>query len=141
MNSLIEQLTQAQAKAMSIKPQVGGFPVLAEVLRQAGVKLNRWSLPSCQSYYVMDAGTVLQAGTHLVTGTVEVPKFDREALITAIRTDQAGKSSFPEFLMSTWNAGVVSFDVDFLNRKVIYCGALGESYTESYPAVELKKQD
>lgn len=35
--TIIEKLTQSQKLAMSIKPQIGGFPVLAEVPRQAGV--------------------------------------------------------------------------------------------------------
>ena len=43
MNKITEQLTAAQKYAMSIRPKVGGFPVLAEVLRQAGVQMNRWS--------------------------------------------------------------------------------------------------
>jgi len=138
MSTLIQKLTEAQKHAMSIKPIVGGFPVLAEVLRQAGVRLNRWSLPSCQSLYVMEDGAVLQQGTPLAPGAVEVPKFNREALIAGLRTDQAGKSTFPEFLMAAWRAGVISYDVDFIKRRVIYHGAYDESYTEEYPAVDLK---
>lgn len=62
-----------------------------------------------------------------------------KALIRALRTDQAGQSTFPEFLKNSWEAGVVSYDVDFEARKVTYFGAQGESYTEAYPAVELSK--
>jgi uncharacterized protein YbcV (DUF1398 family) len=36
----IENLQAAQKRAMAIRPKVGGFPVLAEVLRQAGVRRN-----------------------------------------------------------------------------------------------------
>lgn len=93
MNTLINKLTEAQKHAFSIRPQVGGFPVLAEVLRKAGVKFNKWSLPSCQSIYVMEEGSVVQQGQPLVTGTFEIPKFNQEALIKALRTDQAGNSS------------------------------------------------
>ncbi len=138
MSKLIQNLTESQKYAMSIRPQVGGFPVLAEVLRQAGALMNKWSLPSCQSIYIMKNGAVVQQGTPLVTGTYEIPQFNRDALITAIRTDQQGKSTFPEFLKATWDAGVVSYDADFEKRKVIYYGVNGESYEESYPAVELK---
>ena len=63
--------------------------------------------------------------------------FDQNALILALRTDQAGKSSFPEFLMATWEAGVVRYDADFVGRKVTYYGGLGESYTETFPAVTI----
>lgn len=138
MKNLINQLIEAQQYAMSIRPQVGGFPVLAETLHRAGVQMNRWSLPSCQSIYIMKNGCVVQQGTPLVTGTHEVPRFDREALIKALRTDQEGRSTFPEFLQRTWQAGVTSYDVDFIERKVTYYGVNGESYLEYYPAVELK---
>lgn len=49
MNKAIENLETAQRYAMSIRPSVGGFPVLAEVLRQAGVRMNEWHLPAAQS--------------------------------------------------------------------------------------------
>jgi uncharacterized protein YbcV (DUF1398 family) len=51
---------------------------------------------------------------------VDVPPFDREALIKALRTDQAGESTFPEFLEASWRSGVVSYDVDFASRTVAY---------------------
>ena len=34
----------------------------------------------------------------LVEGTHDIPRFDKTALIKALRTDQAGESAFPEFL-------------------------------------------
>ncbi len=61
-----------------------------------------------------------------------VPPFDQEKLILALRTDQAGNSSFPEFLEAAWQAGVIRYDVDFDNRAVTYFGALGECYVEGY---------
>lgn len=135
--TIIEKLTTAQKHAMSIRPKVGGFPVLAEVLRRAGVQKNRWSLPSCQSVYIMNEGSVVQQGSPLVIGTFEVAKFNTEALIKAIRIDQEGKSSFPEFLMAAWDAGVIGYDVDFIGRKVTYYGVSDEFYLEEYPAVDI----
>ena len=52
MPTAVDQLLEAQKLAMSIRPKVGGFPELAEVLRQAGVLMNRWTLPACQSIFV-----------------------------------------------------------------------------------------
>jgi uncharacterized protein YbcV (DUF1398 family) len=138
MSHLINKLIEAQKYAMSIRPQVGGFPFIAEVLRQAGVTVNRWHLPSCQSIYITQEGSVVQQGEPLFTGMKLVPSFNRDALIKALRTDQAGKSTFPEFLHATWEAGVISYDVDFIARTVSYYGINGESYVEEYPAVELK---
>ena len=137
MSKAVENLMKALQSAMSIRPKVGGFPYLAEALRKAGVTQNIWNLPSCQSIYLTQYGSVVSQGTPLVTTTVDVPPFDREALIKAIRIDQAGQSSFPEFLNASWEAGVVNYVVDFERRIVIYYGVLGESYTENYPAVEI----
>ena len=124
---------------MQIRPQVGGFPYLAEALRLAGVTRNVWQLPSCQSLFLTKDGAVVMPGSPLATGTVDVPTFDREALITALRKDQAGKSTFPEFLAASWQAGVVSYNVDFAKRQVTYCGCLGETYIEDYPAIDLTR--
>src|SRR5215467_5503490 len=105
---------------MAIRPKVGGFPYLAETLRRAGVTRNLWSLPACQSIYLTSHGPVVAQGTPLVNGTTDVPSFDRDALISALRTDQAGQSTFPEFLTASWRAGVVRYDVDFAARTVAY---------------------
>ena len=86
MSKAIENLSAAQKYAMSIRPKVGGFPYLAEALRLAGITHNQWHLPSCQSLYLTKYGPVISQGTPLVTGTYEVAKFDREALIQALRT-------------------------------------------------------
>ncbi len=137
MSKAIDDLIAAQKFAMSIRPEVGGFPYLAEALRRAGVIRNIWSLPSCQSIYITKSGSVVAQGSPLVTGNAEIPVFNQGALIHALRTDQAGKSTFPEFLKASWEAGVVSYDVDFENRKVTYYGVLGESYTEAYPIVDI----
>jgi len=124
-------------RAAVIRPKVGGFPYLAETLRQAGVTRNVWALPACQNIFLTASGAVVIQGTPLVTGAADVPRFDREALIRAIRTDQAGESSFPEFLEATWLAGVVGYDVDFAARTVRYYGCEGDEYVEAYPAVEI----
>ena len=137
MSKAIENLKSAQQRAMAGRPKVGGFPYLAETLRKAGVTRNIWSLPACQSLYLTEQGPVVAPGTPLVIGMEDVPSFDQDALITALRTDQAGESTFPEFLMAAWKAGVVSYDADFRKRTVTYCGSGGERYVESYPVAEL----
>jgi uncharacterized protein YbcV (DUF1398 family) len=137
MSSAIDNLTEATTRAAAVRPKVGGFPYLAETLRQAGVTRNVWSLPSCQSLYLTQEGPVVMQGTPLVTGAVDVPPFDRDALVKALRIDQAGKSTFPEFLYSTWRAGIIRYDVNFDARTVAYQGCNGEEYVEAYPAVEV----
>jgi len=137
MSEAMAHLQAAQAQAMAVRPRVGGFPYLAETLRRAGVTRNVWQLPACQSLYLTERGAVLQQGTPLVSGMADVPGFDQPALIRALRTDQAGESSFADFLLASWNAGVVRYEVDLLERQVTYYGCNGESYVEHYPAVSL----
>ena len=139
MSLAIENLNSALQRAMAGRPRVGGFPYLAEVLRRAGVTRNLWSLPACQSLYLTDKGPVVMQATPLITGMADVPPFDRDALITALRTDQAGKSTFPEFLAAAWKAGVISYEVDFVARVVTYFGSAREKYVESYPAAEVSE--
>jgi len=137
MSKATENLQAAQQRAMAARPKVGGFPYLAETLRRAGVIRNLWFLPACQSLYLTQDGPVVNQGTPLLSGTADVPPFNREALIEALRTDQAGKSTFPEFLAASWRAGVVRYDVEFAARTVAYYGCNGEEYVEAYPAVDV----
>jgi uncharacterized protein YbcV (DUF1398 family) len=139
MSKAIDNLNRAIEQAAT-RPKVGGFPHLAETLRRAGITRNVWSLPACQSLFLTQDGPVVVQGTPLVSGTVDVPTFNREALIAALRVDQSGESTFPEFLQASWRAGVVRYDVDFAIRTVAYFGCNGEQYVEVYPAVELSKQ-
>jgi uncharacterized protein YbcV (DUF1398 family) len=138
MSKAIETLGAAMKRAMEGRPKVGGFPYLAETLRRAGVTRNIWSLPSCQSLYLTKEGPVVNQGAPLVSGMADVAAFDEEALIRAIRTDQKGESTFPEFLMGVWRAGVVRYDVDFEARTVAYYGCNGEKYLEEYPVVNVE---
>jgi len=134
MSKAIDTLMEAMEVARAGRPRVGGFPYLAEVLRRAGVTRNIWSLPSRQSLYLTQAGPVVMQGAPLVTGAVDVPSFDERALIKALRIDQAGESTFPEFLNASWRAGVVRYDVNLEARTVSYQGCHGEEYIEAYPA-------
>jgi len=137
MSKAVENLEAAFKRSMSTRPKVGGFPHLAETLRRAGVTQNLWFLPAAQSLYLTNEGPVVSQGQPLTSGMTDVPPFDQEALIAALRTDQAGNSTFPEFLAASWRAGIVRYDVDFSARTVAYYGCNGEVYVEEYPAVEV----
>lgn len=136
MSKAIDNLMAAQQRAMNNRPTVGGFPYLADTLRRAGVTRNVWFLPACESLYLTEDGPVVVQGTPLVSGAVDVPAFDQLALVKALRIDQAGESSFPEFLAASWRAGVVRYEVDLLERTVTYYGCRNEEYVEAYPAPE-----
>ena len=137
MSKAIQNLQEAMQRAEAIRPKVGGFPYLAEALRQAGATRNLWHLPSCQCIFRTREGAVAVQGKPLISGMSDVPVFDRAALIRALRCDQAGETTFPEFLEASWKAGVVKYDVDFTARTVSYYGVADEVYVEEYPAVAL----
>jgi uncharacterized protein YbcV (DUF1398 family) len=101
------------------------------------VQHNHWFLPACQSLYLTREGPVVSQGTPLFFGTSDVPKFNRDALVEALRTDQAGKSTFPQFLLACWHAGVVRYVVDFNARTCTYFGCEGDKYIEDYPEVAI----
>jgi uncharacterized protein YbcV (DUF1398 family) len=84
MSKAVENLQTAQRLALAGRPKAGGFPYLAEILRRAGVTRNLWFLPACQSLYLTGDGPVVTLGTPLVSGTADVPPFDREALSAAL---------------------------------------------------------
>ena len=137
MTPAVKNIMTAMTKAMINRPPVGGFPHLAETYRRAGIDRSIWFLPSFQCLYFTKLGQVAMQGTPLITGASDVATFNREALMRALRMDQAGESTFDEFMISSWKAGVVRFEVDYNQRKVTYSGALGEEYVEDYPAVDL----
>ncbi len=137
MSSATTILRDALERASAVRPKVGGFPYLAEALRQAGVHRCRMAVPSNAMLYLTDAGPVAVQGEPLCTGMVDVAPFDREALVAALRSDQAGETTFPEFVRGCWEAGVVWYDVDLHARTCSYYGADGAGYTEAYPAVDI----
>ena len=98
-----------------------------------------WFLPAGQSLYITESGPVMMQENPLISGAADAPPVDRDALIAALRTDQAGNSTFPEFLAASWRAGIVRDDVDCTARTVSYYGCNGEECRESYPAAELKQ--
>jgi len=73
----------------------------------------------------------------LLSGIVDVARFDREELIAALRIDQAGKG-FHEFLLDSRRARIVRYDVDFTTRTCTYYGCEDEHSIESYPAASVE---
>lgn len=134
-----DKIASAYKWAIANRPKVNGFPYLAEALRQAGVTRYVYNLPSCQCIFFTQEGNVVNQSEMLVNGMSDVPKFNKEAFIKILRKSQLGESTFPEFLQSSWETGVISYEADLSKRKVTYYGATeGEFYTEDYPAVEIK---
>lgn len=50
---------------------------------------------------------------------------------------QAGTSTFPQFALACWEAGVVRYEVNLTARTCSYHGPAGERYVESYARVDI----
>ncbi|MFG2826244.1 DUF1398 family protein [Streptomyces sp. NPDC048434] len=137
MSITTDTLEAALERAAAVRPQVGGFPYLAEALRQAGITTYRHTVASATNLFLTGTGPVINQATPLCNGMTDVAPFDAEAVVTALRTDQAGKSSYPEFTRALWAAGVVDYTVDLAERSCTYRGATGENYVEFYPHVDI----
>jgi uncharacterized protein YbcV (DUF1398 family) len=138
MKSTKERIADAYQWAMANRPKVGGFPYLAEALRQAGVMRYVYTLPSGQCIFFAHDGKVATQADVVAQGMLEVPVFNQDAFIQILRKSQDGDMTFPEFLKGSWETGVVQYEADLLARKVSYFGVAGESYVEDYPEVVLK---
>ncbi|OPF75402.1 DUF1398 domain-containing protein [Streptomyces antioxidans] len=133
----IDHLRAALERGEAARPKAGGFPYLAESLRRAGVTHCRMAVPANAFLYLTEHGDVVVQGEPLATGFALAPRFDEAALIAALRSDQAGETTFPEFIRGCWDAGIVWYDVDTEARTCTYYGTGGDSYTEDYPPVTL----
>jgi uncharacterized protein YbcV (DUF1398 family) len=137
MSTATTALVAALERADAVRPKVGGFPYLAESLRRAGVSRCRMAVPSNAFVYLTDHGPVAVQGVPLCDGMVDLAPFDEAALVAALRADQAGETSFPQFARACLAAGVLWYDVDLGARTCTYYGADGDSYTETYAAVAI----
>lgn len=138
MSRAIDDLQAARQRAASIRPKVGGFPYVAETLRRAGVTRYRHTVPAATSLFLTDAGPIVTQADPMLDGIAEVAPWNQDALIAALRADQAGQSDYDEFTRACWKAGVVCYEVDLLARTCSYFGATGERYVETYDEVEVR---
>ncbi|MFE9476330.1 DUF1398 family protein [Streptomyces griseofuscus] len=129
----ISRLQAPMERGAAARPKAGGFPYLAESLRQAGVTHCRMAVPANAFLYLTEHGDVVVQGEPLVTGFALAPRFDEAAL----RADQASETTFPAFVRACWDAGIAWYDVDTAARTCTYYGSDGNSYTEIYPFVTL----
>ena len=136
--SLVRVVADARARGMRLRPHHGGFPYLAESLRQANIVTVHCEVASMTSIYRTPSGAVIDQQEPLLRDLGLIAAFDEEAVVAAIRRDQRGESTYGEFMVAIWRAGVVSYDVDLDARTCTYDGiAPTDVYVEHYPAVVL----
>jgi uncharacterized protein YbcV (DUF1398 family) len=135
----ISRVTAARERGARLRPAVGGFPVLAESLRSGGIDIVHCDVASMTTLYRTRYGAAVDQQPPLVKGIASVADFDRDAVVAAIRRDQRGESTYPEFMADIWRAGVVTYDIDLAARTCTYRGldTVVDVYVEDYPAVTL----
>jgi uncharacterized protein YbcV (DUF1398 family) len=133
-----DRVRDALHHAASIRPPVGGFPYFAEALRVAGLVSIDTALATGSSVYHLSDEAVTDTFAAFGGGLAPVPTWDEAAVIAAIRVDQAGHTTFPEFLAAAWRGGVIHFRVDLIARTCTYYGAAENVYVERYPSVDIE---
>lgn len=109
------------------------FPEVVKLLLKAGV----------ESYFVDLIG---KGKTHHFTkgeaasekfefqGPPVAAEFSAENVVAAIRSSQAGKITYPEFLRQIMLAGVSHYHVYLTGRKAVYFSRKGDFHTELFPS-------
>jgi uncharacterized protein YbcV (DUF1398 family) len=140
ITSNVRLVANAKARGMDQRPRVGGFPYLAEALRQASIHTVHCDVAPRTTTYRTPSGVVVDLHAPLTAGLAELAVFDRDAVIIAIRDDQRGESTYDEFMNAIWQAGVLTYDIDLTAHTCTYCGAdpTTDAYCERYSAVSLR---
>ena len=63
---LLNNFKNAMAKSEKVRPKIGGFPYLAECLREEGFTKNTWYLPSGDSFYFTSEDSLVIPGKPLI---------------------------------------------------------------------------
>ena len=92
VSKAIETLQAAQERAIAGRPKVGGFPYPGRDPSASG-REAKCVVPAIPQPVLTNEGSMVTQGARLVSGSVDVPAFDRDALIRALRKDQAGERS------------------------------------------------
>lgn len=137
MSTAITTVEAALQRGAAIRPAVGGFPYLAAALREAGIGRCHVVVPSNAFVYFTNDGPVLMQHEPIARGAADLAPFDEPAVVAALRSDQAGASTFPEFMAAAWAAGVLTYDVDLAASTCTYHGADGASYLEFFDRVAI----
>lgn len=61
------------------------------------------------------------------------PRFSEPGVKAALKSVQAGKATYPEFLKQIMEAGVACYSVYINGRKAIYTGRDGDELVEPFP--------
>lgn len=120
-------------KIQSAYTSAKNYPDLAAGLLAAGVLSYTVDASSSLIIYRLDEGQI-HLGGHLNGPLAIAAKFNEQLTIKAIRDNQQGKSSYPQFMEDIANAGVRFYEATLQSNRpsVTYIG-IGGFYEEEIP--------
>lgn len=131
MDSTVKQTIEEGAAASHAGTR--SFGELVAALAAHGVESYRADYRLGSTTYYMPSGESHTVG--LPTPAMPIAeRFDREAIIAAIRGSQAGQVKYPEFVERSIKAGCVGYVVWIAGRHVTYFGRRGETHVEQFPS-------
>ncbi len=108
------------------------FPQIVQILMEEGVESYQVDLIQNLKTFYFPTGEV-QIESFDYKGPEIALEFSQEKVIAAIRSSQAGRLSYPEFLNEILKAGVTQYTVYLQGRRAIYFGRLGDFHVEHFP--------
>jgi uncharacterized protein YbcV (DUF1398 family) len=111
------------------------YPVLARMLREAGIRRYEVDVPSHTAVYQGVGEPLTIKGPEIATPGAAAAPFHREGLREVILANQRKEIDYDKFLERIWRSGVTRYDVDLEARTITYRGQGGEAYEERIPDV------
>ena len=110
------------------------FGQIVGALEAAGFEGYQVDLRAGTAAYYLPSGESLSLAAAR-PAVADAPRFDRDAVVEAIRSAQRGDPgySYLGFCATVARAGCVGYLVSFPGRRVVYVGRTGETHTEHFP--------
>ena len=126
MEAIYEKLQEAYQTAKN-------YPDLAGKFIQIGIESYTVDVATGMILYRLPGGQNLFHAAHGKIREIN-PEFSEEHTVQAIRNNQAGKSTYPEFMNEIADAGVRMYEATLVgeHKRVTYFGS-GGSYEERIP--------
>lgn len=74
----------------------------------------------------------------MLTAISHYPSFSEEKFVKVLGKVQDVQTTFPEFLLNSWNSGIVKYEINFIDRYILYYSTSGEEYKEMSPSVKIR---
>lgn len=110
------------------------FPQIVAALQEAGFEGYWVDLRAGTSTYYLPSGEAVSVRAE-TPQAADAPRFDRDAVVQAIREAQQGAPgyTYTGFCDTVARAGCVGYLVSIPGRRVLYIGRTGETHTEHFP--------